>query len=55
MNRCLSLNLLLSLPLNLPRRSGVHAFPATRQSTLQTCRCYTHFGASQDSRAGYVW
>ncbi|WP_419057829.1 MULTISPECIES: hypothetical protein [Kluyvera] len=27
-------------------------FPATRHSALHTSRCYTHFGASQDSRAG---
>ncbi|WP_445624543.1 hypothetical protein [Kluyvera genomosp. 2] len=27
-------------------------FPATPISTLHTSRCYTHFGASQDSRAG---
>ncbi|WP_433640919.1 hypothetical protein [Kluyvera georgiana] len=27
-------------------------FPATRHSALYTSRCYTHFGASQDSRAG---
>lgn len=38
--------------LNLSRRSDAHTFPATRISNLQTCRCYTHFGASQDSRAG---
>ncbi|WP_269467832.1 MULTISPECIES: hypothetical protein [Kosakonia] len=44
MNRC--------FPQNLSRRSGVRLFPATCISNLQTCRCYTHFGASQDSRAG---
>ncbi|WP_437434387.1 hypothetical protein [Yokenella regensburgei] len=37
---------------NLLRRSDAHTFPAIRKSSLQTCRCYTHFGASQDSRAG---
>ncbi|MEX0575601.1 hypothetical protein ABZE59_010205, partial [Enterobacter cloacae subsp. cloacae] len=25
-----------------------------RISSLQTCRCYTHLGASQDSRAGHA-
>ncbi|WP_420866237.1 hypothetical protein [Lelliottia aquatilis] len=40
-------------PLTQLRRSGVHLFPAIRISNLQTCRCYTHFGASQDSRAGH--
>ncbi|WP_425503145.1 hypothetical protein [Phytobacter ursingii] len=44
MNRCFQQN-----PL---RRSDARLFPATRISNLQTCRCYTHFGASQDSRAG---
>ncbi|MGG7400015.1 protein YqgG, partial [Escherichia coli] len=24
-------------------------------SALHTCRCYTHLGASQDSRAGYSY
>ncbi|WP_435367360.1 hypothetical protein [Kosakonia sacchari] len=37
---------------DLSRRSDAHLFPATCISNLQTCRCYTHFGASQDSRAG---
>ncbi|WP_419177757.1 MULTISPECIES: hypothetical protein [Kosakonia] len=37
---------------DLSRRSDVRLFPATCISNLQTCRCYTHFGASQDSRAG---
>ncbi|WP_418939526.1 hypothetical protein [Silvania confinis] len=32
--------------------SGQNLFPANRISTLQTCRCYTHLGASQDPRAG---
>ncbi|XCW72599.1 Hypothetical protein ABZS17G119_00709 [Kosakonia cowanii] len=36
----------------LPRRSDVRAFPVIRISDLQTSRCYPHFGASQDSRAG---
>ncbi|WP_425294654.1 hypothetical protein [Kosakonia calanthes] len=44
MNRCFSQN--------QSRRSDVRLFPATRISNLQSCRCYTHFGASQDSRAG---
>jgi len=34
------------------RPSGRNVFPAIRISNLQTCRCYTHLGASQDSRAG---
>ncbi|EQC0967474.1 hypothetical protein VC862_06930 [Citrobacter braakii] len=42
MNRCILLN--LSHP------SGVHMSPAI--CILHTCRCYTHLGASQDSRAG---
>ncbi|WP_419181498.1 hypothetical protein [Lelliottia amnigena] len=41
-------------PLTQLRHSGVRLFPTTRISNLQTCRCYTHFGASQDSRAGYA-
>jgi len=36
----------------LPRRSDVRALPVIRISNLQTSRCYPHFGASQDSRAG---
>lgn len=36
----------------LPRRSDVHVLPVIRISNLQTSRCYPHFGASQDSRAG---
>ncbi|WP_437889338.1 hypothetical protein [Phytobacter sp. V91] len=44
MNRCFKQNLW--------RRSDAYTFPAIRKSNLQTCRCYTHFGASQDSRAG---
>ncbi|MGP3591377.1 hypothetical protein [Vagococcus sp. WN89Y] len=36
----------------LSRCSGAYFFPASCKSTLQTCRCFTHFGASQDSRAG---
>ncbi|WP_422655544.1 MULTISPECIES: hypothetical protein [Leclercia] len=32
--------------------SGRNMLPAIRISNLQTCRCYTHLGASQDSRAG---
>ncbi|WP_426712712.1 hypothetical protein [Cronobacter muytjensii] len=39
-------------PLNLPCHSGVRFSPATCISFLQTCRCSTHLGASQDSRAG---
>ncbi|EPZ5285081.1 hypothetical protein [Cronobacter dublinensis] len=39
-------------PFNLPCRSGVRFPPATCISFLQTCRCSTHLGASQDSRAG---
>ncbi|WP_418885107.1 hypothetical protein [Cronobacter dublinensis] len=39
-------------PFNLPCRSGVRFSPATCISFLQTCRCSTHLGASQDSRAG---
>ncbi|WP_431356251.1 hypothetical protein [Enterobacter bugandensis] len=35
-------------------RSGAPLIPTTRISSLQTCRCYTHLGASQDSRAGYA-
>ncbi|HHQ5843161.1 hypothetical protein [Enterobacter asburiae] len=35
-------------------RSGAYLIPATRISCLQTCRCYTHLGASQDSRAGHA-
>ncbi|XTZ40448.1 hypothetical protein ACQYRI_03445 [Salmonella enterica] len=31
--------------------SGATSFP-TSCISLQTCRCYTRFGASQDSRAG---
>ncbi|WP_439652846.1 hypothetical protein [Pseudenterobacter timonensis] len=34
------------------RRSDEHTRPATPHFRLQTCRCYTHLGASQDSRAG---
>ncbi|WP_421957768.1 hypothetical protein [Phytobacter massiliensis] len=34
------------------RRSDALSFPTPRKSILHTCRCYTHFGASQDSRAG---
>ncbi|WP_425606155.1 hypothetical protein [Pseudenterobacter timonensis] len=34
------------------RRSDEHMCPANSHSRLQTCRCYTHLGASQDSRAG---
>ncbi|WP_420890455.1 hypothetical protein [Enterobacter chuandaensis] len=41
-------------PLIQRSRSGTHLIPATRISNLQTCRCYTHLGASQDSRAGYA-
>ncbi|EPK7360503.1 hypothetical protein M2O40_003169 [Kluyvera ascorbata] len=44
MNRCI-------LPI-LSCRSGVDILPATPISALHTSRCYTHFGASQDSRAG---
>ncbi|MGK0601525.1 hypothetical protein [Yokenella regensburgei] len=39
-------------PLNQSCRSGMCLIPATCISVLQTCRCSTHFGASQDSRAG---
>ncbi|WP_269147809.1 hypothetical protein [Citrobacter rodentium] len=44
MNRCF-------LP-NLSYRSGAYMSPALCISVLHTCRCYTHLGASQDSRAG---
>ncbi|WP_282873545.1 hypothetical protein [Salmonella enterica] len=44
MNRCILLN--------LSHRSGARMSPAICISALHTCRCYTHFGASQDSRAG---
>ncbi|WP_442778374.1 hypothetical protein [Enterobacter sp. SA187] len=44
MNRC--------LPLDLPCRPAGHLTPATCISSLQSCRCLTHLGASQDSRAG---
>ncbi|WP_271443933.1 MULTISPECIES: hypothetical protein [unclassified Citrobacter] len=45
MNRCILLN--------QSHRSGVRMSPAYCISALHTCRCYTHLGASQDSRAGY--
>ncbi|WP_434089310.1 hypothetical protein [Klebsiella spallanzanii] len=35
-----------------PRRSVAHHYPATCITLMQTCRCSTHLGASQDSRAG---
>ncbi|WP_420843407.1 hypothetical protein [Kosakonia oryzendophytica] len=44
MNRC--------FPQKLLRRSDACLLPTTCISNLQTSRCYTHFGASQDSRAG---
>ncbi|WP_438268713.1 MULTISPECIES: hypothetical protein [Kluyvera] len=44
MNRCILLI--------LPCRPGATMFPATPHSALHTSRCYTHFGATQDSRAG---
>ncbi|HFT5350807.1 MULTISPECIES: protein YqgG [Escherichia] len=47
MNRCLLLN--------LSHCSGEDSFPALCISALHTCRCYTHLGASQDSRAGYSY
>ncbi|WP_420809740.1 hypothetical protein [Entomohabitans teleogrylli] len=37
-----------------PHRPGAGLFPAFRLSLSATCRCYTHLGASQDSRAGTV-
>ncbi|WP_425444880.1 hypothetical protein [Superficieibacter electus] len=40
-------------PLAQPHHSGVRFFSAIRISLMQTCRCSTHLGASQDSRAGY--
>ncbi|EPF1939689.1 MULTISPECIES: hypothetical protein [Enterobacter cloacae complex] len=40
-------------PLIQRSRSGAHLIP-TRTSGLNTCRCYTHLGASQDSRAGHA-
>ncbi|MFW0975679.1 hypothetical protein [Leclercia pneumoniae] len=36
------------------RLSGRSALPVLYKSIQQTCRCYTHLGASQDSRAGYA-
>ncbi|WP_437178375.1 hypothetical protein [Buttiauxella gaviniae] len=45
MNRC-NLN-------NLARHPGVHFLLATCISCINSCRCYTHLGASQDSRAGH--
>ncbi|WP_420851269.1 hypothetical protein [Pseudocitrobacter corydidari] len=44
MNRCI-------VP-NLSHRPGVNPTPVLSISALYTCRCFTHFGASQDSRAG---
>ncbi|MHA0277812.1 hypothetical protein [Enterobacter ludwigii] len=46
MNQC--------FPLIQRSRSGAYLIPATRITNLQTCRCYTHLGASQDSRAGHA-
>ncbi|WP_446698355.1 hypothetical protein [Atlantibacter hermannii] len=37
---------------NLSHRSGVLLSLSICIPFLQTCRCYTHLGASQDSRAG---
>ncbi|HFZ8995582.1 TPA: hypothetical protein ACIPUI_002737 [Citrobacter freundii] len=45
MNRCILLN--------LAHCSGVRMSPALCISALLTCRCYTHLGATQDSRAGH--
>ncbi|WP_420810721.1 hypothetical protein [Franconibacter helveticus] len=42
-------------PLIPAHHSGAFSSLALCISSLQTCRCYTHLGASQDSRAGYVW
>ncbi|WP_434082323.1 hypothetical protein [Cedecea lapagei] len=44
MNRCHSYN--------PARRSGAYMLLAACISCFQTCRCFTHLGASQDPRAG---
>ncbi|WP_445238321.1 hypothetical protein [Klebsiella sp. RIT-PI-d] len=40
-------------PLMQPHCSGVRFFSAICISLIQTCRCYTHPGVSQDLRADY--
>ncbi|WP_456237495.1 hypothetical protein [Intestinirhabdus alba] len=44
MNRCILLN--------QTHRSDVRSSHLFCISALHSCRCYTHFGASQDFRAG---
>ncbi|WP_442865644.1 hypothetical protein [Buttiauxella sp. WJP83] len=39
---------------NLAHRSGAHLLLATCIPCIYPCRCYTHLGASQDSRAGHL-
>ncbi|WP_422387207.1 hypothetical protein [Buttiauxella ferragutiae] len=38
---------------NLAHQSGAHLPLSISISLLHSCRCYTHLGASQDSRAGF--
>ncbi|WP_459349923.1 hypothetical protein [Pseudocitrobacter cyperus] len=47
MNRCIAQN--------PSHRPGVHPTSVLSISALYTCRYFTHFGASQDSRAGQAY